>query len=95
MAETGADILEIDAKVDMAEAKRLVGDRVCLMGNLDPSEVLHRGSPERVEREAQSVISAAAPAGGLILGSGCEVSPLTPVENIRAMVSCGHRHAYC
>ena len=84
MAETGADILEIDHKVDMGEAARIVAGRTALMGNLDPSSVLLRGTPESVEREARRVIEQTG--GRLVLGSGCEVSPLTPVENVRTLV---------
>ena len=40
MAASGAHILELDAKVDMAEARRRLGRGVCLMGNLDPVEML-------------------------------------------------------
>lgn len=40
MADTVADILELDSKVNLATAKQRVGHRVCLMGNLDPVECL-------------------------------------------------------
>lgn len=40
MADTVADILELDSKVNLATAKQRVGHRVCLMGNLDPGECL-------------------------------------------------------
>ncbi len=85
MAATGADILEIDHKVDLATARSLAGDRVCLMGNLDPTGVLLRSSPEGVRAAAARAIAAA---GCLfVLGSGCEVPPRAPLENLRAMVA--------
>jgi len=87
MAETGADILEIDAKVDMAEARELTGGKVALMGNLEPTAVLFQGTPDLVRREAEAVMrSARALEGGFILGSGCEVVPRSPLENLRALV---------
>ena len=91
MARTGADILEIDAKVDMGEAKRLVEGRAALMGNLEPTTVLFQGTPELVRREAESCMrSCAALDGGFILGSGCEVVPKSPLENLKAMVESAH-----
>ena len=48
MADTGAHILELDHKVSLQMAKKRVGDRVCLMGNLDPVELLWRGTPGAV-----------------------------------------------
>lgn len=87
MAQTGADVLEIDAKVDMAEARELTGGKVALMGNLEPTRVLFQGTPELVRREAEAVMrSCNALEGGFILGSGCEVVPRSPVENLQAMV---------
>ena len=91
MAETGADILEIDAPVDMAEARALTGGKVALMGNLDPVSLLLQGTPEAVRQVAQdSMVRCDALAGGYILGSGCEVAPGTPAENIRALVAAAH-----
>jgi uroporphyrinogen decarboxylase len=86
MADTGAHILELDHKVSLKSAKARVGDRVCLMGNLDPVELLWRGTPESVERAAEQAIADAGARGGFILGSGCEVPMAAPTENIKAMI---------
>ncbi|KLU63021.1 uroporphyrinogen decarboxylase [Peptococcaceae bacterium CEB3] len=85
MADTGAQILELDYKVDMKVAKARVGERVCLMGNLNPSALLLQGTVEEVEQAAAQVISNAGPRG-LILGSGCEVPMYAPQENLLAMI---------
>jgi uroporphyrinogen decarboxylase len=86
MADTGADILEIDHKVSLATARRVAGGRVCLMGNLDPAGLLLRGTPGEVAAAASRAIAAAGPLG-FILGSGCEVPPRAPLENLRALVA--------
>ncbi|TVR63378.1 MAG: hypothetical protein EA426_00890 [Spirochaetaceae bacterium] len=91
MAETGADVLEIDSKVDLAEAGELTGGRVALMGNLDPTGVLFEGTPDHVRAEADLCMRAChALDGGFILGSGCEVVMGTPPENVHAMVAAAH-----
>ncbi|TVQ22341.1 MAG: hypothetical protein EA382_12120 [Spirochaetaceae bacterium] len=91
MAQTGADILEIDSAVDLAEARSLTGSRVALMGNLDPTAILFSGTPETVRVESERCISATdGRDGGFILGSGCEVVMGTPVDNLRAMVAAAH-----
>lgn len=86
MADTGADIIEIDYKVDLAWCKSLIGDRVCLMGNLNPAGNLLMGTPESVELEAGECIKKAGMNGGFILGTGCEAAIFTPAENMKAMV---------
>ena len=88
MADTGADILELDTQVDLAAARRIVRDRVCLMGNISPVNELLEGSPRSVAKAGADAIEAGSSSDGrFILGSGCEVPPLAPIENLRAMVA--------
>ena len=94
MAKSGADILEIDHKVDIAFARDIVGDDICLMGNLDPVSVLLQGTPESVYEESVSCINKAGKNGRFILGSGCEVAPATPLENIIALKSAARDYKY-
>lgn len=91
MADTGAHVLELDHKVSLKAAAERVGSRVCLMGNLDPVELLWRGTPAAVVKAAQQAIADAAYHGGFILGSGCEVPIDAPRENIKAMIETAHR----
>ena len=94
MADTGADIVEIDSKVSMRTAKETIGTGSALMGNLEPSAVLLQGTPDLVERKSREVIWEAGENYGLILGSGCEVPPKTPKENILAMVRTARESRY-
>lgn len=89
-AETGADIVEIDSLVDLRFAKETIGDRVCLIGNIDPVAVMLQGRVDHVEAAARACIAAAAAGGGYILGTGCEVPPGTPLENLQALVRVAH-----
>jgi uroporphyrinogen decarboxylase len=92
MCNTGAHVLEVDHLVDLSKAKQLVGQRVCLMGNINPTEILLKGSPKTVEEVTKSCIRQAAAGGRFILSSGCEVPPSTPLANIRAMVAAAQQY---
>ncbi|MDW7673265.1 MAG: uroporphyrinogen decarboxylase family protein [Bacillota bacterium] len=94
MAATGAPILEIDYKVNLKEAKELVGAKVCLLGNLHPTQVLLRGNPELIADQAKQCIADAGAKGGFMLGSGCEVAVDTPLKNMIAMVEAGRAYYY-
>lgn len=88
MADTGADGIEpIDplGGMDMADAKRRIGHRVCLKGNVN-TVTLTEGTPKEVEEEATQAILKGAPGGGFILASGNNIEAVMPVENIKAMV---------
>jgi MtaA/CmuA family methyltransferase len=86
MGRTGARILEVDWKVDLAEARRLVPSTTVLMGNVNPSDPLVLGKPDDVMAVARAAIAATA-GRGLILSSGCAMGRDTPAENMRALVA--------
>lgn len=88
MAQTGADILEVDHGVDIATACRTVGPGIALWGNLDPVGVLAQGTPESVRRQTRSVLGAVRTAGHarFVLSSGCTLAMETPNENLEAML---------
>lgn len=69
--------------VDIADAKRRIGDRVCLMGNVDPVNTLLRGMPEDVEREVREIVEAAGPTG-LIVSTSDQTARDTPPANLEA-----------
>jgi uroporphyrinogen decarboxylase len=82
MAETGADIIDVDWMVPLDKARKKVGREIALCGNFDPSGVLLQGTPQKVADAAKDCIEK----GGkrFILMPGCEVPQNTPEENIRA-----------
>jgi uroporphyrinogen decarboxylase len=83
---TGAELYEVDSKIDLPTALRAIGGDVCLIGNLDPAGLLLNGTPEDVRRESKKCIAAARGEGGFILGTGCFVPWDTPLENLQEMV---------
>lgn len=86
LAATGVDVLEIDHKMDLGLCKQRIGDKTCLIGNLDPTQTILRGTPDDVRRESRRCLEQAARGGGFILGTGCFVPTDSPLENLRAMV---------
>ncbi|MBE3117971.1 MAG: hypothetical protein IMZ50_04345, partial [Candidatus Atribacteria bacterium] len=76
---------------DLRVAKQMVGDVVCLWGNIDPIYVLQMGNQAKIEAAVQEAIQAAAAGGGFILGTGEVISRQTPPSNLRAFVEAGKR----
>ncbi len=80
---TGAAFLDIDYQVPADEAIALSGGRIAMRGNLDPSGVFLRGSPDDI-RARTTALRAAASGHRWILASGCDISPGVPGANLRA-----------
>jgi uroporphyrinogen-III decarboxylase len=82
----GSAVIELDIS-DMLRAKQVLGDTLCIKGNIDPT-LLAFGAPDEVETECKRLIDGCAAGGGFILSSGCEAPPNSKPENIRAMLRC-------
>lgn len=87
LAEAGADCLSLDNDVDLAEAKRAIGARVRLMGNVRPSAVMLGGTPAEVRRAVAACVERAHDSPrGYTVASGCSLPTETPLGNIDAMM---------
>ena len=71
--------------VNLAEVKKLYGDRLCLMGNLNTTRMLFMTAEETADA-CRRAIDAAGQGGGFILSTGDQLGRDTPDENIFAMV---------
>jgi len=85
LASTGVDGLSLDHKVDFVYAKKVIGDKVCLIGNLNPTDTLVFKNADEVYEEARNLISLVGPYN-FILSSGCSIPAIAPPENIEAMI---------
>jgi uroporphyrinogen decarboxylase len=71
--------------MDIVRLKREVGDRLCLLGNIDLDYTLSQGSVEEVVEETKARLREVAPGGGYCLGSSNSVTEYVPLENFGAM----------
>jgi uroporphyrinogen-III decarboxylase len=87
MASSGADVLELDHFVDLADACRFAGPEITIWGNLDPVGVLARGTPAEVEAAARKALAAVNATGHrrFVLSSGCTLAVETPPANLDAL----------
>jgi uroporphyrinogen decarboxylase len=86
MVESGSALLAIDFKTDRDIIKNATRGRTAIMGTVDPSAVMTRGTPDEVRAAARADMHALAGGGGFILAPGCALPYSAPEENIRALV---------
>ncbi len=90
MATLPVDISELDFPTNLAAARAGLGPDRVILGNVSTITDMLEGTPERVEAAARKCHEICGPYH--IVGAGCEVSPLTPPENLRAMVRYAVEH---
>jgi uroporphyrinogen decarboxylase len=91
MVDTGAAVLELDHKADLRTVKAATSGRATVLGVIDPSGVIARGTPAAVAEAVREELAVLASGGGLILGPGCALPPGTPSANVHALVEAAHR----
>lgn len=88
IASTGTRSFSFEEKVEVRDAKQILGNDVLAIGNVAPVRALLNGSPADVLREANKCFED----GIDLLSSGCAVPPLTRLENLRAMADAAKAH---
>jgi uroporphyrinogen decarboxylase len=74
--------------MDIEDAKKRVGDRLCVMGNIS-NDLLMTGTPDEVAYLTKQRLKTLGPGGGYCLGSGNSVPSWAKIENYRAMIETG------
>jgi uroporphyrinogen-III decarboxylase len=84
----GSAVLTFDSLTDIFAARRILGDHLCLWGDVSAS-LLSIGRPDEVSDYCKRLIDEVGSDGGFILGSGCSVPPDVRPENFRRMIETG------
>lgn len=88
MIDSGCDALGVDWTTDLADARRMVQDRVALQGNLDPC-VLY-AQPERIRAEVARVLASFGHGSGHVFNLGHGITPDVVPDHAAAMVAAVH-----
>jgi uroporphyrinogen decarboxylase len=84
MARFGVEVIGVDYRVGLTEARRLAGDGVALQGNLDPAILL--GPRDLVVARTQAMLAANGGRPGYIANLGHGITQETAIENVEAFV---------
>ncbi len=84
IADTGCDGIGLDWTTDIGEARRRVGDKVALQGNMDPS-VLY-ASPQTIRQEVQMILDSYGQGTGHVFNLGHGITPEVKPENAEAFI---------
>ncbi|MFX1407968.1 MAG: uroporphyrinogen decarboxylase family protein, partial [Promethearchaeota archaeon] len=88
----GIEALEPMAGMDLKHLKEKYGDKVCLIGNIDVSQLLPFGTINEVDEAVRSCIKNAGEGGGYILSPCTDITNSCKLENIFAMISANKKY---
>ena len=88
--QTGADAFGLDWRVDLTQARRVLGADTPVQGNLDPMALF--APAEEIRRRVHAICDDAGPRGHIFnLGHG--VTPKTPIDGVHAMIEAVQKRA--
>ena len=95
LASVGVDVAETLSPpplgdIDLASAKKRVGDKMCLKGHIDQINLICFGTVQQIREAVRKAIEIAAPGSGFILGTSDSIRPESPPENIKAYFDAAH-----
>lgn len=80
----GASAYSLGNAIDIEEALKVLPEDTPVIGNIDPAAVLRSGTPEIVKAETLALLERCSKYKNFIIASGCDIPPVTPLENIDA-----------
>jgi len=89
----GNCIAQFDGPTDIFLAKQVLGDRMCIMGDV-PSTMLSFSPPAEVDEYCHRLIEELGKGGGYIMGAGCEIPPNAKPENVHVMIDSVRKYGY-
>jgi len=84
IVSTGARVVHLGNAIDLAEMIPQYPSNIIVMGNVDPSSEFRNGTPESVKTATLAVLNACSKFPNFVLSSGCDIPPVSPIENIDA-----------
>jgi uroporphyrinogen decarboxylase len=88
VARSGADVLSVDWRINLAELRRFIGPKMALQGNLDPAALF--GPEERI-RTSTVELAKSLRGRGHILNLGHGILQHTPVDNAQLFIATGQQ----
>lgn len=70
--------------IDIEEALKILPEDSLVMGNIDPAGTIRNGTPEKIRRETEELLERCGKYKNFVIASGCDIPPMTPMENLDA-----------
>lgn len=90
LPEAGVNLLNFGVQHTLAEMRTWTNNKVALLGNIPPRDVLAMGTPDDVVRAVTDILNSCSDHSRLMVSCGGGMAPDTPTENIEALIATVH-----
>lgn len=84
--ELGVNIINTSFKADIKTAREKLGDKVCILGNIAPRDLLVGGTIEEIQADVRKELDSYGSKAGIIFSAGGGASPGMPQDKCRAFI---------
>ncbi len=91
MAEAGCDVLGVDWTVNLGEARRQLGQQLCLQGNMNPEFL--RQTPSLIREKVAAILEEFGSGSGHIFNLGQGLTPDIPPEHVAVLIEAVHEYS--
>ena len=88
MQQSGGEVIGLDWRIDLSEARKILGPQTAVQGNLDPMVLF--SEPADIRNRTKVILDQAEGRPGHIFNLGHGILPQTPVDNVIALVDYVH-----
>jgi len=88
IADSGCDCVGLDWTIEIGRARKLIGDKVSLQGNMDPT-ILY-STPDSIRAEVQRILASYGAGSGHVFNLGHGITPDVDPANVKAFVDAVH-----
>ncbi len=91
LKESGIEAFSLDS-VDITEAMKKANGSYAIFGNMSPVDILNDKTPDAIFEICSRIAQEGGLKGGFALMPGCDLPPMTPLENIQAMINAAYEN---
>lgn len=89
--QAGGDVIGVDWRIDIGQARQILGDGVAIQGNLDPVALF--ADWDALKARAKAILDSMKGVRGHIFNLGHGIIVETPVDNVRRLVDFVHEYS--
>lgn len=82
--EIGTGAYSFGNAIDIEETLKVIPEDAVVIGNIDPAGTFRNGTPEKIRKETLELLERCGKYKNFVIASGCDIPPMTPLENIQA-----------